>query len=159
MDDQGATFAALTVTLTVVSALLTWVAYRRRGVPAGLTGAGVTLLFPAAYLTRTLRMFSRIVDAVVDWATTLVLSPAVWAGIVLAGLAVVLLGTARALKARDVGTRRGGRPRSSGGSDDGRGSSPTGEVRGSRRSKGEPAMSDDDDLADVEAILRKRGIS
>ncbi len=40
----------------------------------------------AAYLTKTLQMFTKMVDAVADWATDLVFSPAVWLGVMLAGL-------------------------------------------------------------------------
>ena len=109
MDD--ATWLALTVTLTLVGAVATWVAYRRRGLPAAMLAAGVTVLVPAAYLTRTLRMLTEVADAVAGWATSLVLSPTVWAGIVLAGLGVLLIAGSRALAARGIGARRRGVPR------------------------------------------------
>ena len=136
MDD--ASWTALALTLTLLGAAGTWLAWRRRGVVAGLRGAGLTLLVPAAWLTDTLRMFTRIADAVGDWALGLALSPVVWAGIVLAGVAVLLLGTASVLSSRGAGARA--------------------EVEApARERRGAPAI--DDDLADIEALLKRRGIS
>ena len=57
----------------------------------------------AAYLTKTLQMFTKMVDAVADWATSLVFNPAVWLGVILAGVGVVLFGAGRFLEARRVG--------------------------------------------------------
>lgn len=141
MDD--ATWAALTLTLTVLGAVWTWHAFRRRGLASGLRGAGLMLLPVAAYLTDTLRMFTRIVTAVGDWATGLVLSPVVWAGIAVAGVAVVLLVVAGLVRDRE-------RAR--------------GVVQESRSAKGEPAIGGtegggNDEMAEIEALLRKRGIS
>ena len=143
------TWAALTAVLTALGAAWTWHAFRRRGVASGLRGAGLSLLTPAAYLTGTLEMFTEIGTSVADWATSLVLSPLVWAGIVLTGLSVLLLGTSAALRARC----RGGAPGALG----------PGEARDApaglppSRGRGEPAI--DDDLADIEAILKRRGIT
>ena len=149
MDDATWTALTLTVVLTTLGAAGTWLAFRRRGLPAGLLGLAITLLFPAAYLTRTLRMFADIAGSVASWATSLVFSPSVWIGIVLAGTSVVLFATSRALGARELGTR--GTPRRAAVPD--AGSTRAVSATGAR----EPAV--DDDLADIEAILRKRGIS
>lgn len=145
MDDV--TWAVLTLSLTAVGGIYTWLAYQRRGLAAALKGAGVTVLPLAAYLTKTLQMFTRIVDAVTDWATGLVFSPAVWLGVMLAGLGVLLLGAGRFLDRRrkdDPEPRRGK-------------AKPTGELPAGRAPRGEPVI--DDDLADIEAILKKRGIT
>ncbi|HTW14992.1 MAG TPA: hypothetical protein VMF51_07675 [Nocardioides sp.] len=144
MDD--ASWAALTLSLTVLGGIWTWYAFRRRGLASGIRGIGLTLLPLAAYLTNTLRMFTRIVDAVGDWIATLVLSPKVWVGIVVAGVAVVAFVAARALEARS-----GGRPVERAGR-----RTPKAAVGSAER--GAPAVQDDD-LADIEALLRKRGIS
>ena len=104
MDDV--TWAALTAVLTALGAAWTWYAFRNRGVASGLRGAGLTLLPPAAWLTGTLEMFTEIGGSVADWATHLVLSPVVWAGIVLTGLSVVLLGSSAALRERGRGRQR-----------------------------------------------------
>ena len=149
MDE--AAWTALAITLTAVGGLYTVWAWRRRGLVPALRGAALTLLVPAAYLTRTLEMFTRIGDAVADWALGLALSPTVWAGAVLAGLAAVLLVVAGFLGSRGDRDRPARRDR--GTADDQR-RSPAAVDRGG---KGEPAI--DDDLADIEALLRKRGIS
>ena len=49
MDD--AAWTALALALTIVGGLYTWRAYRRRGLAAGMRGAGLTLLVPAAWLS------------------------------------------------------------------------------------------------------------
>lgn len=134
------TWGALTLTLTLLGGIGTWIAYRRRGLGAGLQGAGLSLLPLAALLTGSLEMLGRVVDAVGDWATALVLSPAVWVGIVVAGTAVLLVGSGRALSARSSGPR------------------PVRSRAGSSRPVG-PAPAADDDLAEIEALLRRRGIS
>ena len=149
------TWGVLTVTLTLLGGVWTWFAYQRRGLAAGLKGAAFTLVPLAAYLTETLQMFTRVVGAVADWATSLVFSPVVWLGVVLAGLSVLLFGASRA-----VATRSGSAPA---------------RTATSKRSKKQPTEKTealgaapaprggapviDDDLADIEAILRKRGIS
>jgi hypothetical protein len=146
MDDV--TWAVLTLSLTAVGGIYTWYAYQRRGLAAGLKGAGITLLPLAAYLTKTLQMFTKMVDAVADWATSLVFNPTVWLGVILAGVGVVLFGAGRFLEARrsedDPKPRRGK-------------SKPSGELSAGRAPRGEPVV--DDDLADIEAILKKRGIT
>lgn len=147
MDDV--TWAALTLTLTVAGGLWTWFAFRRRGLAAGLRGAGLTLLPLAAYLTNTLRMFTRIADAVTDWALSLVFSPVVWAGIVLAGVAVVLLGAGRVLDRRGPG-RRSPEPVE-------KGSRPAGAVGAPAPARAESPAADPE-MAEIEALLRRRGI-
>lgn len=128
----------------------TWIAFRRRGPVPALRAAGFTLLPLAAYLTNTLRMFTRVVDAVASWATTLVFDPFVWLGTVLGATGLLMIGTARFLRrrgqpgrtARILGrSRRAELPPSSAGAGAGAGAAP------------------DDDMAEIEALLRKRGIS
>ena len=143
------TWGALTLTLTLIGGLWTFYAFRNRGVASGLRGAGLTLLPAAAWMTGTLEMFTDIGGAVGDWATHLVFSPTVWAGILLAGISVLLFGASSALRERG----RGGKP----------GATPAAEGKRKKKalpkasSQGAPAI--DDDMADIEALLRKRGIT
>lgn len=153
MDDV--TWGALTLTLTVIGAVWTWFAFRNRGLASGLRGSGLTLLPVAAWLTGTMEMFTEIGGSVVDWATSLVLSPLVWIGIILAGMSVVLLGVSGALRERG----RGGRPAASA---EPSVASPTDRRSLPRRTtqKGEPVLGDDvDDMAEIEALLKRRGIT
>jgi heme exporter protein D len=144
------TWGALTLTLTVLGALWTWVSFQRRGLASGLRALAFTLLPLAAYLTKTLQMFTRILDAVADWATSLAFNPFVWLGVVVAGVSALLFVVSGFLRSRQLGGARSGEP----------GRKPT---KASRKElppasgRGAPAI--DDDLAEIEALLRKRGIS
>ena len=144
MDDVG--YGALAAALVLVGGLYTWTAYRRNGLAAGLRGASFTLLVVAAYLTRTLQLVGRVADAVGDWATSLVFSPVVWVGVVVAGIAVALFGASRVLAARSPRTPRQELP-----------APPS--ARSTRSARSARAAPVDDDLADIEALLRDRGIS
>jgi len=137
---DATTWQALGVTLTVVGLLISVLVWRRRGAGSGLRGVAWSLLPAAAGFTGTLRLLWEIGDSVVGWATRLVFSPLMWFGIALAGVAVVLFGVSAAVRARRPPERL---PSAS-----------------SRRSASPPAGgSGDDDMADIEAILRKHGIS
>lgn len=148
------TWGALALTLTLIGAIWTWVAFRRRGVSSGLRALAFTLLPVAAYLTNTLRMFTRIADAVVDWATRLVFDPTVWLGVILAGLSVLLFTASRFVRGRAVrrGPETADRPRRV----TGRRGTPD-ELPASRGQRAEPVV--DDDMAEIEALLRRRGIT
>jgi hypothetical protein len=143
VDD--AAWAALTLSLTVLGGIWTWLSFQRRGLSSGLRALAFTLLPLAAYLTKTLRMFTRIVDAVTDWATSLVWNPMVWAGIVVAGISAALFVVSGMLRSREIGRkgRAGAAPAELPGRQDAR--------------RGQPAVADDD-MAEIEALLRKRGI-
>ncbi len=154
MDDVA--WGALALSLTLIGGTYTYFAYHRRGLAAGLRGAALTLLPLAAYLTDTLRMFTRIADAAADWATGLVFSPLVWLGVIVAGLSVLLFGASRVVERRspDRPHRQDGPDKSAGPV----GKAPKRERRAVEKSA--PASAPlDDDLAEIEAILRKRGIS
>lgn len=154
MDDVA--WGVLALSLTLVGGTYTYYAYHRRGLAAGLRGAALTLLPLAAYLTDTLQMFTRIGDAVGDWATGLAFSPAVWLGIIVTGLSVLLFGAARVVEARSPQQATKGAARSTQKSGDNQ--QPGTKPRQVERSS-PPADPLDDDMAEIEAILRKRGIS
>ena len=92
----------------------------------------------AAGLTGTLRLLWDIADSVVTWATRLVFSPVVWLGIVLAGVSAALFVVSGILRRRTAS-----RPAVSG---------------APPRGQGRPAVSGDDDMAEIEALLKKHGI-
>jgi hypothetical protein len=89
---------------------------------------------------------------VADWATSLVLSPRVWLGVALAGTAVLLLVVSGALRERELKRAGGESPRAARGRKGGDKALPPASGGGQ-----EPVV--DDDMADIEAILRKRGIT
>lgn len=144
---DSSTWQALGITLTVLGLLLSVLLWKRRGAASGVRGVAWALLPAAAGLTGTLRLIWEIGDSIVNWAVRLVFSPVVWAGVALAGLSLVLFAVSAAMRARGVGTPR---PVRSSGS-----AKPLPQERSSRQAK--PAVQDDD-MDDIEAILRKHGI-
>ncbi len=153
--DQGA-YLALAAALTVLGAIWTWVAFRRRGLGAGVRAAGWTLLAPAAYLTGLLRAGGRIVDAIADWAARLVFSPTVWIGFGIAALAIVLIFVARLLPTKEKPSRAA-RKEAAGAAP--AGSAGPASVAAPKAAKGPVVDDDDEDMADVNDILKKYGIS
>ena len=149
---DGTTWAALTAALTVAGGIWTWIAFRRRGAVNGLRALGFTLLPAAAWLTGTLEVVVEIAGSITDWATGLVFDVFTWAGVGLAGLAVVLFVVSGFLRDRQLGRAQAG-----GSAPSGTGlKAPDALPRTSSPSAGRSPV--DDDLADIEALLRKRGI-
>jgi hypothetical protein len=144
------TWGALTLTLTLLGGIYTWFAYRRRGLAAGLRGAGFTLIPVALLLTDTLKMLTEVVGDVGDWAVHLVFNPFMWAGIALAGLSVVCFVVSGYLTRREIGTSP----------PEGRRTDDTKALPEGRGTKA-PAVVDplDAEMAEIEALLRKRGIT
>ena len=156
MDDV--TWGALTLTLTLVGGFYTWWAYNNRGATPALRGLALTLLPAAAWLTGTLQMFTRIADAITDWAVHLAFSPKVWLGVILAAVSVGLFFLSGVLSKRGLG----GSPRPEAPEQRGE----AGDAGKKARPKALPKAQQpsgplaDDDLDDeIAAILKRRGIS
>ena len=145
---DSSTWQALGVTLTVVGLLVSVLLWRRRGPASGLRGVAWALLPAAAGLTGTLRLLWQVGDEVASWAVRLVFSPLVWAGIVLAGVSVVLFGVSAAMRNRGVGGRK----------KDGTKEKSLPAERSTPGARPPATKGDDDDMDDIEAILRKHGI-
>jgi uncharacterized protein (TIGR03382 family) len=139
---DATTWQAVGVTLSAVGLVLSVLVWRRRGAAAGLRAVAWSLLPAAAGLTGTLRLLWRIADEVGSWAVRLVFSPVVWLGIVLAGVAVVLFVVSAALRSRGAGRQR---------TDE---AEPEQSRQVAARRDSSAGLDDD-----VEAILRKHGIS
>ena len=90
--------------LTGLGLVLSYIAMRRRGLGAGLRGAAWSLLPLAAYLTGAIEMFWKMGAAIGDFAKGFVFSAQVWAGIAVAGLAVVLFVVSGPLRRRAART-------------------------------------------------------
>ena len=168
--------------LTGLGLVLSYLAMRRRGIGAGLRGVAWSLLPMAAYLTGSIEMFWKMGVAVGDFAKGFVFSPKVWAGIALAGLAVVLFVVSGPLRRRraEQGTVEKAKDKPAAGSGSGSGSAGAlAPARGGQLAtrpdraapaaakapvpakgrKARPADDDDDDLGDVADILRRHGIT
>lgn len=142
---DSVTWGVFALTLTVLGAAGTWLAFRRRGARSGARWLAATLLVPAAYFTRTLRMLGRIADAIGDWAASFVWNPLVWVGLGLAGVSLLLFLVSGRLPTR----------RRAVGSD---GTKPEKKQVGPGEQR--PAVgAGDPDLAEIEELLKRRGIS
>jgi hypothetical protein len=141
-------WGALALSLSVLGGIYTWWALRHRGVTAAVRGAGLTLLPLAAWLTGLLQVFGDIADSLAHWLTRLVFSPSVWLGMIIGFVAVVLIGGANAVSRRVPGDKPDRRNRKA---DDAAPKSVT------RAAKHDPLI--DDEMAEIQAILKKRGIS
>lgn len=149
---EGTTWAALTAALTVAGAIWTWLAFKRRGAANGLRALGFTLLPAAAWLTGTLEVVVEIAASITDWATGLVFNIFTWAGLGLAGLATVLFVVSGVIRDRQLARgQTAGRSPVGPGETAGRASLPPASASGK-------SSLIDDDLADIEAILKNRGI-
>ena len=168
--------------LTGLGLVLSYLAYRRRGLGTGLRWAAWSLLPIAAYLTGSIEMFWKMGVAVGDFAKGFVFSPKVWSGIALAGLAVVLFVVSGPMRRRGVGGGQDKQAAESGATRTlaqdpaaaGRGQLATrpGAARQpatvpaaspakppAKGRKARNADDDDDDLGDVADILRRHGIT
>lgn len=161
---DSTTWAALALVLTVVGGAWSWLAWRRRGLAAGLRGLAWTLVPVAAWLTGTLKLAANILNDVIDWATRLVFSPTVWLGIIVAGVAVALWVASGAMLARGIGTRGqnkpGKEPTQVRVTEPGRSASTKATPQSAQKKSSRRKASDDDldDMDDIEAILRRHGI-
>lgn len=144
------TWYAMGTLLTTLGLVLSYLRYQRKGVAAGVRAAAWSLLPVALALTGTLKLGGQILDDVASWAVHLVFSPLVWVGICLAGVSVALFVLSGWMGRRSSGPGRG------------RGAEQV-TAYGSRSTarvhddSGDPG--DLDDMADIESILRRHGIS
>ncbi|GII78170.1 hypothetical protein Sru01_31520 [Sphaerisporangium rufum] len=164
--------------ITAVGLVLSFLAFRRRGAGAGLRGVAWSLIPAAAYLTGALPALWQVGSALTGFVAGLVLSPKVWAGVGLAGLSLVLFlvsgglrrrrlraaGAAAAGNGGNGGNTPAGRPATRpagaepaavGGAASGAPTQPNTRPMAARPAR--PAA--DDDLSDIEEILKRRGIS
>ena len=141
MTYDSAAWGALAFALSTLLGVVTFFRWRSQGLAAGLRGAAWTILPVAAWLTGVLELAFDIGDSVGHWAIHLVFSPVVWLGIVLTGVSAVLFGASALLRSRGGSVRGGAAP-----------PPPLDTRKGGAATK-------DDDLDDIEAILRRHGIS
>jgi hypothetical protein len=138
-------WGALALALTTLGGIYTWWAVRHRGLGAAVRGAGLTLLPLAAWMTGLLQVFGSVTNAFAHFFTRLVFSPAVWLGVLLFVVAFVLLGASKALGSRTAPAtpraRRADKPK----------------AVGPAATRHDPLI--DDEMAEIQAILKKRGIS
>src|ERR1700691_1451272 len=136
--------------LTLLGLIASWLAWRRRGLAAGLRGVAWSLLPIAAYLTGAIKMLWQMGVAISGFASSFIFSPRVWSGVIVAGASAALFFVS-------AGLGRRGRAKKAAADGPGR---PGVEPPGAPASKAlKPAKSKapaaDDDLGDVADILRR----
>ncbi|NDU76569.1 hypothetical protein GWI34_28680 [Actinomadura sp. DSM 109109] len=134
---------AISLGVTLVGLVISWGAYRRRGAGTGLRGAALSLVPLAAAMT-----------GVTEFFVDLAFSPVKWAGVVVAGLAVVLYLASGAMLSRRAGAAGGGK---AAGRDERRAAGRAGKPK--RGVEGPAPAGGDPEMAEIEKILRDRGIS
>ena len=141
-------WGALALSLTVLGGIYTWWALRHRGMTAAVRAAGITLLPIAAWMTGLLSVFGDVVDTFSNWFAHLIFSPKVWLGMIIFVVAFVMIGAANAVSRRvnPKPAKLEKSPKASGSSK---------AVRAT--SSADPLI--DDEMAEIQAILKKRGIS
>jgi hypothetical protein len=160
---DATTWQALGLVLTLVGLAASVLVWRSRGAGHGLRAVAWSLVPLAAGLTGVLRLAWDVLDSVLRWAVGLVFSPVVWLGLAVAVLALVLHVVGKVLLRRS---------RKAGGTEPAVGAQTRGAVQGpaastgattavakqsrKQRKQGQPLVDDQDD---IEAILRKHGIS
>lgn len=145
--------APLCIALTAAGLTISWLRWRSKGPLSGLRATAWSLLPLAAYLTGAVPLIGRIGSAVVQFAGSFAFSAKSWAGVILfGGAALLFLSTGglpmiRWRKSRGKGTKAA--PASAAGSV---------QLPAVGKGKRPAAAPADDDLGDVEEILRRRGI-
>lgn len=150
--------------LSLLGLVAAFLAFRRRGAASGLRLVGWAVLPMAVYLTGMVRLLWTIGSEVVRWITRFALSPTVWTGLALFGVAAVALPVAAAMRRRQAGASsdRGERPavarerarRGTAGDKDAGGKRPPKAV--GKGAKDSPPL---EGMEEIEEILRRRGIS
>ena len=174
----------LALGLTILGLILSYITYQRRGLRPAMMGTAWSLLPIAAYLTGAIEMLWKVGVAIGQFGTGFVFSPMKWAGVGVTGLAIALFlaagGRTRRKAAREARkVARADRKGQAEGSSappalaKSKAGSPGTQILPTRReqvpverpaaatsAKGsrKAATPDDDDMKDIEDILRKRGI-
>ena len=141
-------WGALALALTALGGIYTWWALRHRGFAAAVRAGGITLLPLAAWMTGLLQVFGTVTNAFAHFFARLVFSPFVWLGVIVFVVAFVLIGAGNVLARRERPEAPAPSPR---------------ERRRPRPKAVGPATPHDplidDEMAEIQAILKKRGIS
>ncbi|MGH3322608.1 MAG: cellulose synthase [Streptosporangiaceae bacterium] len=152
--DQVAWFP-LCAGLTVLGLIISWPVWRRGGHAKGLRMVAWALVPLGVYLLGIVGLLWRIGTSILSWALRFVISPTVWAGVIVGGLAILLFVVSGVLRRRSPRAKpvtaetRAEAPAGSG-------AAVGGSAVGGAATEGK--ADDDDDLAEIEELLRRRGI-
>ena len=136
----------LCVGLTLLGIIATGVAWRRGNRGRVVQGVGLALAPIGLYFSGLLRLLWNGIVAVGTWASTVVFSPAIWLGMALLGLCLVLWVVG------GIVARRSGPPAKAVAAKSSAASVP---AKGRSTQKQPPV---DEEMAEIEALLKSRGI-
>jgi hypothetical protein len=137
--------------LTVLLLVLTVVTWRKRGAGPGLKLLGVSFMPMAAILLGLQRTLELVITTVWDFIRQFVGITTAWIGLGMAAFGVLLYLLGGAINARQLSRARAGDPGAVQSGD-----RPAVGAAGTGKTKKQDG---DEDLSDVEEILRRRGIS
>jgi hypothetical protein len=159
---------AICVAVSALGLVWSWRTWRKNGATRGIRAVAWSLLPLAAYLVGAVGLLGRLVNAVVRFAGAFVFSPKSWAGVIVLGLIAVLFLASGGLPLMNWRKNRKRRKVSgSDGAGDGQAAVPAGRQAPEGRKAVEPRRSkatvpgggDDEDMKDIQEILRRRGIN
>jgi hypothetical protein len=145
----------LCVGLTLLGVIATGVAWRRGNKGRVVQGIGLALAPLALYFSGLLRLLWNGAVAVGTWASQVILSPAVWVGLTMLALCVVLWVVGGFVARR--APKKSKAVKSSAKSAGSQVAAGTGRPAVSGKARSQPAPVDDD-MAEIEALLKSRGI-
>lgn len=168
MPAADAVLLPLCIGLSLIGVIVVALAWRRGHRGRVVQGIGLALAPTALYFTGLLSLLWNAVVATAGWASRILFTPAVWFGITLLGVCVVLWVIGGLLAKRSAGRapaladrKRPGLPAAKSRAGGQAGSPAKGQARGQARGQApaKQAAPVDDDMAEIEAILKSRGIN
>jgi hypothetical protein len=136
-----ATIFAISLGITLLGLVISWGVYRRRGAASGLRGAALSLIPVAAAMT-----------GITEFVADLAFSPGRWVGVGVAALAVVLYLTSGVMLSRRSGESGGAAET------EGRRERRAAGKRAPKQGREVESAAADPEMAEIEQILRNRGI-
>jgi hypothetical protein len=154
------------VIATMVGLVLSFMVLRKKSYSRGIRGIAWSLIPLAAYLTHAITLIGQIGSAVVQFAGSFVFSSRTWLGVVLLGISVLLFLASGGIPVLRRNRQRKDGARTPGSSDaGGHAGAPAPPARGQAGAPAPPARGQahapppEDDLGDVQELLRRRGIN
>jgi hypothetical protein len=144
----------LCVGLTLLGIIATGIAWRRGNKGRVVQGVGLALAPVALYFSGLLRLLWNGIVAVGTWASTLIFSPAIWFGMALLGLCVVLWVVGGLVARRSTPRTKETKAAPAAGSP----AALPAKGRAGRAPAGQQKPEVDPEMAEIEALLKSRGI-